>query len=113
MTKPKKSNLIKTNFSKTDFLISGAKKTFIYLQKAFIEILIIRHFDPKRYIWIETNILGDAIVEILSQMISDYLKQHSSDHVTHKNLDPISSKSKISQWHLITFFSSKMIFAKT
>ena len=41
LTKPKKSNLVKAqNFAKaksfeTDFLISKAKKIFIYLQKAF------------------------------------------------------------------------------
>ena len=74
-TKVKKS-------SRTDFLISGAKKAFNRLRKAFTETLILRHFDPKCHIQIETNALGYAIGEIFSQMAPN---QHFSDHVTHKN----------------------------
>lgn len=78
-----------------DFLILGAKKTFIYLWKLFTMTLILRHFDLKHDIQIETNILGYAIDRILNQMISDYLDQLFSNYVTHKNLNPIFSKSEI------------------
>ncbi len=42
-------------------------------------------------------------------MTSDHLDQISSNHVTHKNLNPISSKSEIGQWHPVAFVSWKMI----
>ncbi len=107
LTKSKKSDLAKAN-SRTDFLTPEAKKAFIYLRKAFIKAPILRHFDLERHIRIETDDLGYAISGVLSQMISD---QHSFGHVTHE--DPNSSKSKIGQWHLITFFSQKIIPAET
>ncbi len=69
-TKPKKSDLLKTNFAKinsrTDFLTPKAKKTFIHLQKAFTEAPIQRHFDPERHIQIETDASEYAIGGILS-----------------------------------------------
>ncbi len=95
------------------FLTLGAKEAFTHLRKAFTKALILRNFDPERHIRIETDASGYAIDEVLSQMTSDHLDQLSSNHVTHKNLNPISSKSDISQWHLITFFSRKMIPAET
>ena len=53
-TRSKKSDLSKVKFakvnSKTDFLTFKAKKTFIYLQKAFIKAPILRHFDLKYHI---------------------------------------------------------------
>ena len=94
MAKSKKSKL-KANFAKanfeTDFFIPEAKKTFIYLQKAFTEALILRYFDPECHIWIKADVLGYVIGEILSQMISDHLDQLFFNHVTHKNLNPIFS----------------------
>ncbi len=80
-----------------DFLIFKAKKTFIHLQKAFIETPIFEHFDPKYHIRIETDTLGYAIDRILSQIILDHLDQLSSRYVTYKNLELISSKSEIGQ----------------
>ena len=66
----KKSDLSKAKFAKvdfeTDFLTPKAKKTFIYLKKTFTKALILRHFDPKYYIQIETNALGYAISRVLS-----------------------------------------------
>ncbi len=113
MTKSKKSDLSKASFAKvnssrTDFLTPEAKKAFIYLRKAFIKTLILRHFDIKCHIRIKTDASGYAIGGVLSQMTSD---QHSSDYVTHK--DPNCSKSKIGQWHPIAFFSQKMIPTET
>ena len=118
--KLKKTGLpnIKAN-SETDFLTPKAKKAFIHLQKAFTKAPIFRHFDPECYIWIETNALEYAISRVLSQINSDYLDdlddlgQLFSNYVTHKNLDLIFSKFKIGQWHLIVFFSQKMIPAET
>ncbi len=86
LTKSKKLDLPKANFAKvncfgTDFLTFEAKKAFIYLQKTFVEALILRHFDPKYYIHIKTNVLRYAISEVLSQMI---LNQHFSDHVIYE-----------------------------
>ena len=101
LTKPKKAGLPNTKVnSKTDFLTPRAKKVFIHLQKAFTKAPILRHFDPKRHIWIETDALGYTISKVLSQMTLDYLDhldQPFSHHVTYKNLDLIFSKSKISQ----------------
>ena len=51
---------------KTGFFIPKARLAFIHLRQAFIEALILYHFDPKCYIRIETNISGYAIGEILS-----------------------------------------------
>lgn len=65
----RKSDFAKTNSFKTDFLTSRAEKTFIYLQKAFTEALILCYFDSKSHLWIEINLLDFAINEILSQMI--------------------------------------------
>ena len=116
-TKPQKIGLpnIKAN-SKIDFLIPGAKKAFIQLRKVFTKAPILRHFDLERYIRIETDALGYTISGVLSQKTLDHLdhlNQLFSNHVTHKNLDLISSKSKIGQWHLIAFFSRKIIPAET
>ncbi len=99
LAKSKKPNFTKAN-SRTDFLTPGAKEAFIHLRKAFIEALILEHFDLKRHIRIETNTLGYIIGRVLSQMTSD---QPFSGHVTHK--DQNSSKSEIGQWLLVAFFS--------
>ncbi len=113
LTKSKKLDLPKANFAKVnssgpDFLTPKAKKVFIHLWKAFTKTLILRYFDSEYHIRIETNALGYSINEVLSQMTSD---QHFSSHVT--NEDPNSSKSEIGQWHLIAFFSQKMIPVET
>ena len=83
LTKPKRSRLSNAkNNSGTNFLTPRAKKIFIYLQKTFIKALILRHFDPQCYIWIEIDALGYAIGEVLTQMTLDH-----SAHST--NLFPI------------------------
>ncbi len=40
------------------------------------------------------------------------LDQHSSSHMTYKDPNSEFSKSEIGQWHLVVFFSRKMIPAK-
>ena len=91
-----------------DFLTFEAKKTFIHLWKPFTKALILRHFDLKCHIWIETDVSSYAIGRVFSQMTLD---QHFSGHVTYKN--PNFSKSEIGQWHLVAFFCWKIIPVKT
>ena len=56
-----------------DYLTSAAKKIFNYLQHAFTQTSILKHFDPKWYIRIKTNALGNAISRVLSQLTLDDL----------------------------------------
>ena len=63
LAKTKKSDFA---FFEADLLILEAKQAFIHLQKAFTKAPILRHFDPKRDICIETDTLGYAIGEVLS-----------------------------------------------
>ena len=74
----------------SNFLISEAKLAFSRLRQAFTKAPIFHHFDPERYIRIETDASGYAIGGILSQ------------------LTPESG-----QWHPVAFFSRKMIPAET
>ena len=53
--------------------------------------MILHHFDPEHHIRVETDASGYAIGEVLSQLTSDDL----------------------GQWHLVAFFSRKMILAET
>lgn len=62
----KRLDFAKANSSETDFLIFKAKKTFIHLWKLFTKLSILYHFDPKSYIWIETDASGFVIYKVLS-----------------------------------------------
>ena len=73
------------------FLTTETRRAFTELRQAFIEALILNHFDSKRHIQIEIDALGYAIGGILSQLTPDNL----------------------GQWHPVAFFSRKMISAKT
>ena len=53
------------------FLTSEVKLTFLHLREAFTKALILHHFDPEYYIWMETNASDYAIDGILSQLTSD------------------------------------------
>ena len=59
----KSKNLFK---SILDFLTLGAKLAFIKLRQVFLKAPILYHFDPERYIRIETNASGYAISTIFS-----------------------------------------------
>ena len=73
------------------FLTIDTKRAFIKLKQAFIQALILNHFDLKHHILIKTNALGYVIGGILSQLTSDDL----------------------GQWYPIAFFFKKMIPAET
>ena len=76
-----------TNFNTTEdgpkFLTFVTKITFNCLWLAFTEALILKHFDPKYHIYIETNVLSYAIDRVLSQLIS---RTNSNGVITKTNL---------------------------
>ncbi len=73
------------------FLTADAKRAFTKLRQAFVEALILNHFDSERHIRIETNASGHAIGGILCQL----------------------TLYDLGQWHPVAFFSRKMIPAET
>ena len=66
------------------FLTPNAKIAFNRLWLAFTEALILQHFDLECHIQIETDALGYAISEVLSQMTS---KINPNGVVTKTDLD--------------------------
>lgn len=74
----------KVNCSETDFLISEIKKTFYYLQKTFIIVLILHYFEWKYHIYIKTDLSIFFINKILSQVILD---QSFSNHITYRGFN--------------------------
>lgn len=68
-----KSQLLIEANSKPHFLTPKARLAFARLRQAFIKATILHHFLPKWYIRVETNALGYAIGEILSQLTLDNL----------------------------------------
>ena len=87
----KVQKLSKSKKTELGFFTSGARKAFTKLRQAFIKAPILYHFDPERHIRVETDVSGYAISEILSQLTLD----------------------NSGRWHLIAFFSKKMIPAET
>ena len=88
----KKLTLTSKNLNKTiSYLIPDAKQAFTQLRQAFIKAPIFQHFNPKCHIRVETNTLCYAIGAVLSQLTLDNL----------------------GQWHLVAFYSQKMILGKT
>ena len=73
------------------FLTFKIKKSFTKLRQAFVETLILNHFDLKCHIEIETDVLGYAIGGILSQLTLDNL----------------------GWWYLVVFFFGKIIPIET
>ena len=63
-----------TNFNATEagpkFLNPNTRTAFNHLWLAFTRTLILWHFNPKCYIWIETDISDYAISGVLNQLIS-------------------------------------------
>ena len=60
MSKPKK--LVRSS----DFFTSRARLAFTKLRQVFVKVLILNHYDPEYYIWIEIDTLGYTIGEVLS-----------------------------------------------
>lgn len=55
----------------SNFLIFEAKLTFLQLKKAFTKALMLHHFDPERYIWIEIDTSDNVISGFLSQLTQE------------------------------------------
>ena len=51
-------------------LTPKARSALNCLRLAFTKVFIFWDFDPKCYIWIETDVLGYVIVSVLSQLVS-------------------------------------------
>ena len=83
--------LSKNSNGAIDYLTPKTRLALTKLRKAFTKALILWHLDSEYYIWIKTNMLGYAIGGVLSQLTLDYL----------------------GQWHLVAFYSQKMIPAET
>ena len=79
------------------FLTPEARLTFTQLRQAFVEASILHHFDPKSHIWIETDVSGYAIGDVLSQLFSG------------TQPDGVVTKNNLGQWHLVAFFFKKII----
>ena len=86
---------------KPSFLTSNARTTFNHLQLIFTQAPILWQFDLEYYIWIETDILGYAISGIFGQQTS------------RTSLNRVVTKANLSLWHLVAFFSKKIIPAET
>ena len=91
LSKSKKSSKSKKTVRSSNFFIFRARLVFTKIRQVFVKAPILYHFDPKHYIWVETDVSGYAIGVILSQLILDNL----------------------SQWHLVIFFFQKIIPAET
>ena len=86
MSKFKKLSKFKKT-GRSDFLTFEAKIAFIKLRKIFVKAPILYHFDLECHIRVEIDVLGYAIVGVLSQLTLDDLDQ----------------------WHPVAFFSQKII----
>ena len=100
---PKIGNTLNFDAKNTgpSFLTPKARSAFNRLRLAFTKALILRHFDPECYIWIETNASSYAIGGVLSQLASE------------TSPDGVVTKTDLGQWHPVAFFSRKMIPAET
>lgn len=87
----KSKNIIQRKELKTEFLTLGTKLAFFELKQAFIKASILHHFNSEYHIWIETDISGYIIDEVLSQ-----LTLGNSAH-----------------YHLVFFFFCKLIPVET
>ena len=85
------SNIISNSaINVSNYLTPDAKRAFDQLRQAFTKAPIHQHFNPKRYIRVETDASGNAIGGILGQLTND-----------------------LGWWHPVAYFLHKMISAKT
>ena len=82
------SHTVSNNVS--NYLTPDTKRSFDQLRQAFTEAPILQHFNPERYIRVETDASGYAIGGVLSQLTNDS-----------------------GQWHPVAYFLHKIIPAKT
>lgn len=80
---------------KLQFLTLRTKEAFKRLRQAFNKAPIFWHFDLESHIQIETDVSGYAIDGVLSQQSNNLITPD------------------FSQWHLVAYFSMKMILVKT
>ena len=94
-----------TNFNTTEnrskFLTLNTKTAFNHLRLTFTKAPILWYFDPEYHIRMEIDTLGYAIGGMLSQLTSE------------TNSNSIVTKTNLGQWHLVAFFSRKMISTET
>ena len=83
-------------------LTPNAKKAFNYLKLAFIKAPILRHFDLESHIQIKTDVSRYTIGRVLSQL-------NLNSNASPNDLN----KSDFCQWHLVAYFSRKMIPVET
>lgn len=100
-SKELEQNLSKINFSRTRFFTPEARVLFTHLKKALTKAPILYYFNLELSIRIEIDMSTFAISKIFSQLTLRY--------VTYTN--PNLFAFKTSQWHLVGFFSKKMISA--
>ena len=100
---PKSGNSLNFNTKNSgpSFITPEARSDFNRLWLAFTKALILQYFDPKYYIYIETDALGYAIADVLSQLASG------------TSFYGVVSKTDLGQLYPVTFFSKKMILAET
>ena len=85
----------------TGFFTPKTRLAFTQLRQTFVKAPILHHFDPESHILIETDASGYAISSILSQLSSG------------TRPDGVVTKADLGQWHLVAFFSRKMIPVET
>ena len=73
----------------SNYLIPDAKRAFDQLRQVFTKAFIFQHFDPERYIRVETDASGHTIGRVISQLTND-----------------------LGQWYPMAYFLHKMIFAE-
>ena len=83
------------------FLTFDARIVFNHVWLAFIQVPILQHFDLEYHILIGTNVLGYVIDKVLSQL------------TFRTNPDGVVTKTDMSKWHLVVFFSKKRILIET
>ena len=74
----------------SNYLTPNAKRVFDQLRQDFTRAPILQHFDPEKYIRVETDVSGHAIGRVLSQLTNN-----------------------LGQWHPVAYFLCKIILAKT
>ena len=85
------SNIISNSAKNvSNYLTPDTKKASDQLRQGFTETPILQHFNPERYIQVETDVSRHAISGVPNQLTND-----------------------LGRWHLVAYFLHKMIFDKT